>query len=245
MRDDNTPRTPPDVSTTAHFLLLHPFFQFYPRHQPTPAQNYAFFPSWPFSAPHHAAPGTPSPPCRYIFLLQALGEERSGAGPCCGHSASRSAPERRPLPPVPLTQTKPRGAGARPPPHAPAGPGRGRHLLPAVTGGGPARPPATGRVSLCRRRRHLPAAAALPPAVRFLHSPGPPRGRLPLPAPPPFLTPPALRKRSTSPGPPAHTNGGRPTPATQARSENSALRSSHAPHRRAVKGAARLAAGGG
>lgn len=48
---------------------------------------------------------------------------------------------------------------------------RRRRLLPAAQA--PARSrPVTGCASLCRRR-HFPAAAALPPAVRFLHSPGP------------------------------------------------------------------------
>ncbi|XP_071601150.1 GAS2-like protein 1 [Heliangelus exortis] len=120
----------------------------------------------------------------------------------------------------------------------------GRHLLPARTGPSPALPSTTGRVSLCRcrRRRHFPvAAASLPETVRFLHSPGP--GTASSSSLPP--APPTLRKRSTSPTPPAHTNGGRPTPATQARSENSALRSLRAPHPHAMKGAGRLAAKGG
>lgn len=158
-----------------------------------------------------------------------------------GEGATAAIPPRSAAPALRgLRLARAAGSGTRArPPCSSQGEGQarpGRHLLPARTGPSPALPPTTGRVSLCRRRRrrrHFPAAASLPPTVRFLHSPGP--GTASSPSLPPAL--PALRKRSTSPTPPTHTNGGRPTPATQARSENSTLRSSHAPHPDAMKGA--------
>ncbi|XP_061853694.1 arp2/3 complex-activating protein rickA-like [Colius striatus] len=57
------------------------------------------------------------------------------------------------------------------------------------------------------------------------------------PPPPPY----PLRCRPYANGaPPTHTNGGRPAPATQACSENSALRRSYTPHPHAMKGSRQL-----
>lgn len=104
-----------------------------------------------------------------------------------------------------------------------------RRAISYLIGPDPAR-----RFPLLQAASHCAPAAAIspPPPPQSPQLSGPSIHLGPGRPPPPSLAPAlrrALRKRSAAPAPPARTNGGRPAPAAQPRSENSALRSPHAP----------------
>lgn len=104
-----------------------------------------------------------------------------------------------------------------------------RRAISYLIGPDPAR-----RFPLLQAASHCAPAAAIspPPPPQSPQLSGPSIHLGPGRPPPPSLAPAlrrALRKRSAAPAPPARTNGGRPAPVAQPRSENSALRSPHAP----------------
>lgn len=161
------------------------------------------------------------------------GPGRDGGREGCRHpSPLAEAPGPREL--RPAGATHPRSAAMQLP---------ARHLLPARTGPSPALPPTTGRVSLCSRRRHFPAAASVPAAVRSLHSPGPGTASpsLPCPCATAGATQTERRPRPSRPyqrGPPSARGA---TPLREFRPAQSARSTS--PH--AMRGSRRLAAAAG